>query len=111
MLKPNSFSKLLKSSFSERDLFPLHEPIFSGNEIKYVNKAIESTFVSSIGGYIVDLEEKISSYTKNKYSVASVNGTAALHTCLILAVLNKVKRFNSSFKFCSYFKCYFIFRS
>ena len=85
MLKPNSFSKLLKSSFSERDLFPLHEPIFSGNEIKYVNKAIESTFVSSIGGYIVDLEEKISSYTKNKYSVASVNGTAALHTCLILA--------------------------
>lgn len=85
MLKPNSFSKLLKSSFNKKDLFPLHEPIFSGNEIKYVNRAIESTFVSSIGGYIDDLENKISSYTKNKYSIACVNGTAALHTSLILA--------------------------
>ena len=34
----------------------LHEPIFQGDESRYVLDAIQSTFVSSVGKYVDDLE-------------------------------------------------------
>jgi aminotransferase in exopolysaccharide biosynthesis len=67
------------------DFLPLHEPRFLGNERKYVMDCIDSTFVSSVGQYVVDFEEKIKAYTGAKYAIAVVNGTAALHLSLILA--------------------------
>lgn len=67
------------------DFLPLHEPRFVGNERKYVMDCIDSTFVSSVGQYVVDFEEKIKAYTGAKYAIAVVNGTAALHLSLILA--------------------------
>ncbi len=67
------------------NFLPLHEPRFLGNERKYVLDCIDSTFVSSVGQYVVDFEEKIKAYTGAKYAIAVVNGTAALHLSLILA--------------------------
>lgn len=67
------------------DFLPLHEPRFLGNERKYVMDCIDSTFVSSVGQYVVDFEEKIKAYTGAKYAIAVVNGTAALHLSLVLA--------------------------
>lgn len=67
------------------DFLPLHEPRFLGNERKYVLDCIDSTFVSSVGQYVVDFEEKIKAYTGAKYAIAVVNGTAALHLSLVLA--------------------------
>ena len=81
----NKFINLLKTNFSSQESFPLHEPYFSGNEKKYVLEALESTFVSSKGKILDDFENRISFYTKSKFSIACVNGTAALHTSLILA--------------------------
>ena len=63
----------------------LHEPVFMGNEIKYVNDCIASTFVSSIGEYVNAFETKIAEYTQSGHAVAAVNGTAALHIALKLA--------------------------
>ena len=60
----------------------LHDPIFCGNEIKYLTKCIKSSFVSSVGNYVREFEKKISSITGAKYSVATSSGTAALHLAL-----------------------------
>ena len=62
----------------------LHEPSFSGNESKYVQECIDSTFVSSVGEYVDRFEKEIADYTGSKYAVAVVNGTAALHIALLV---------------------------
>lgn len=69
----------------ERDFIPLHEPHFVGNEKRYLNECIDSTYVSSVGPFVDEFEKRIASYTGAKYAVAVVNGTAALHLSLILA--------------------------
>jgi aminotransferase in exopolysaccharide biosynthesis len=69
-------------------VIPLHEPVFIGNEIQYVNNCISSTFVSSVGKYVDEFEIKTAEYTKSKHAIASVNGTAALHIALKLAGVN-----------------------
>ena len=56
----------------------LHEPSFSGNESKYVQECIDSTFVSSVGKYVDRFEKEIADYTGSKYVVACSNATSAL---------------------------------
>ncbi|BFG70383.1 LegC family aminotransferase [Sediminibacterium sp. KACHI17] len=68
---------------------PLHEPRFQGNESKYVVDAITSTFVSSVGQYVDQFEDRIAKYTGARFAIATVNGTAALHIALILAGVKK----------------------
>ena len=63
----------------------LHEPRFSGNEPKYVQECIDSTFVSSIGKFVTRFEAELSDYTGAKHAIAVVNGTAALHVSLLIA--------------------------
>ncbi len=70
---------------AERDFIPLHEPLFVGNEKKYLNDCIDSTFVSSVGEYVNKFEEMIAEYTGASYAIAVVNGTAALHLSLVIA--------------------------
>lgn len=80
------FVQFVRDTFGETDGFiPLHEPRFTGNEKKYVNDAIDSTFVSSVGRYVDRFEEQIREYTGASYAIATVNGTAALHMALVLA--------------------------
>ena len=81
-----AFIDFVRKSFNEDNSFiHLHEPVFLGNEQKYVNECIASTFVSSVGKFVDQFEEKIAEYTGAKYAIAAVNGTAALHMALILA--------------------------
>ena len=61
----------------------LHEPLFFGNEVKYLKKTISTNSVSSIGSYVEKFEEKIKKITKSKFVIAVVNGTEALHLSLI----------------------------
>ena len=70
---------------SPQEFVPLHEPSFSGNESKYVQECIDSTFVSSVGKFVDRFEKEIADYTGSKYAVAVVNGTAALHIALLMA--------------------------
>ena len=72
-----------------KGVIPLHEPRFIGNEKKYLNDCIDSTFVSSTGKFVDEFEEKIAKYTGAKYAVATSNGTSALHTALLLANVAK----------------------
>jgi perosamine synthetase len=63
----------------------LHEPVFAGNEIAYLEECIKSTFVSSVGPFVDRFERMLEEVTGAKRAVAVVNGTAALHACFLLA--------------------------
>ena len=65
--------------------FPLHEPYFNGNETKYVEDCIRSTFVSSVGPYVDRFEKELAEYVGCKRAVSLVNGTSALQMALVLA--------------------------
>jgi perosamine synthetase len=66
-------------------MLALHEPVFAGNEIAYLEQCIKSTFVSSVGKFVDRFEEMLAETTGAKRAVAVVNGTAALHACFRLA--------------------------
>ncbi len=84
----NEFINFVREIYNTKELIPLHEPKFIGNEKKYVNQCIDSTFVSSVGKFVDNFEKKIAKYTGAKYAVATTNGTSAIHTSLILAGVN-----------------------
>ncbi|MEK6658640.1 MAG: LegC family aminotransferase [Campylobacterota bacterium] len=75
----------IQKTFTTRKFIPLHEPRFIGNEKKYLNECIDSTFVSSVGKFVDEFEKKIAEFTGAKYAVATTNGTSALHISLLLA--------------------------
>jgi aminotransferase in exopolysaccharide biosynthesis len=75
----------IRDQYGTTEPIPLHAPTFGGREKQYVVDAIESTFVSSAGAYVDRFEGGIAAYTGAERAVAVVNGTAALHTALILA--------------------------
>lgn len=73
-----------------KDLFraekvPLAVPVFMGNEKKYLNECIDTTFVSSVGQFVDRFENDIKEYTGCKRAVVCVSGTNALHMSLMLA--------------------------
>ena len=74
----------IQETYNTKDFLPLHEPVFFGNEKKYLNECIDSTFVSSVGKFVDKFEQMMAEYTGAKYAVATVNGTAALHMALKL---------------------------
>jgi len=75
----------IQVTYKTKEFIPLHEPRFIGNEKKYLNECIDSTFVSSVGKFVDEFEEKIANYTGSKYAIATSNGTSALHISLLLA--------------------------
>ncbi|MBT5750995.1 MAG: aminotransferase class I/II-fold pyridoxal phosphate-dependent enzyme, partial [Flavobacteriales bacterium] len=79
----------IRSIYGSEGIIPLHEPRFIGNEKRYLNECIDSTFVSSSGKFVDQFEDKIADYTGAKYAVATSNGTSALHIALLLANVTK----------------------
>lgn len=67
------------------DFIPLAVPVFIGNEKKYLNECIDTTFVSSVGKFVDRFEEDTAKYTGAKRAVVCVSGTNALHMSLMLA--------------------------
>lgn len=74
----------IQELYQTKEFLPLHEPRFIGNEKKYVNETIDSTFVSSVGKYVTEFEEMVAKFSGAKYAVATSNGTSALHIGLKL---------------------------
>lgn len=81
--------EFIQGIYNTKEFIPLHEPMFIGNEKKYLNDCIDSTFVSSVGAYVDRFEKEFAQIVGSKYAVATVNGTAALHISLILADVTK----------------------
>ena len=84
-----NFTKFVREIYETSEGFvPLHDPRFIGNERKYLNHAIDTNFVSSVGEYVGRFETMCAEYTGAKYAVATMNGTSALHIALLLAGVN-----------------------
>jgi len=77
--------EFIRAIYKTNAFIPLHVPKFIGNEKKYVDDAIASTIVSSVGEYVNRFEEMICQITGSHYTVATVNGTSALHIALKMA--------------------------
>lgn len=67
------------------EFVPLHRPVFVGNEKAYLAECIDSNFVSSVGARVTQFEQDMAHYVGARFGVAIMNGTAALHTALLLA--------------------------
>lgn len=64
---------------------PLSIPNFEGNEEKYVVDAIASTFVSTVGEYVKQMEEKLACFLNVSNVAVCQSGTSALHLSLVEA--------------------------
>ena len=64
---------------------PLSIPNFEGNEEKYVVDAIASTFVSTVGGYVSQMEKKMAEFLHVENVAVCQSGTSALHLSLVEA--------------------------
>ncbi len=67
---------------SRRSIIPVCEPTLQGNELKYVQQAVETNWISSMGSFIRDFELGFAEYCGTHYGIACANGTVALHLAL-----------------------------
>lgn len=83
MKKFNEIITFIKELYNEPSNFiPLHAPVFRGNEKKYFEECIDTTFVSSVGKFVDTFEEKMAIYTGAKKAVVCINGTSSLFLAL-----------------------------
>jgi perosamine synthetase len=68
---------------SMQKFIPISQPSISEKEISYVNDAVSSGWVSSLGKYIDQFEEGFAKYCGVKYAIAVSNGTVAIHLALV----------------------------
>lgn len=75
----------VRAEYRTDAFIPLHAPQIGERERELVMETLETGFVSSVGRHVGDFEQAVADYTGAAHAVATVNGTAALHMCLILA--------------------------
>ncbi|MDC0249147.1 LegC family aminotransferase, partial [Flavobacteriaceae bacterium] len=78
-----------RDRFHTNEFIPLHIPHFNGNEKKYLENCIDSTYVSSVGPFVDKFEELMNTITQTKKTTAVVNGTAGLQVALRLVGVEK----------------------
>ena len=88
-LDSNEFVEFVQEIYSTKEFIPLHAPCFGDKERNYVLDTLDSTYVSSVGEYVDQFESRLSEYTGAKHVVATVNGTAALHTALMVSGIQR----------------------
>ena len=74
----------IKNKYKSKKYICLHEPIFNGNEKKYLEECIDSTYVSSVGSFVDRFENSMNEITQTSKTTAVVNGTAGLQVGLRL---------------------------
>jgi dTDP-4-amino-4,6-dideoxygalactose transaminase len=66
-------------------VIPLAEPFLGGNELAYLERCIDTNFVSSVGPFVDRFEREFASFVKSPHAIACASGTAALHVALQVA--------------------------
>ena len=77
--------EFIRDQYQTSAFIPLHEPRLGEMELSYVRDTLDSGFVSSVGAFVNRFEKQMAAFTDSPAAVATVNGTAALHTSLLLA--------------------------
>ena len=88
----SSFSHIInfiKNKFENREVIPLHEPKFNGNEKEYILDCIDSTYVSSVGAYVDRFELMMALKSQTSKAIAVVNGPAGIQVALKLCGVSK----------------------
>lgn len=75
----------IKELYGGADFVPLSVPKFIGNEKKYLEECIDTTYVSSVGQFVDRFEKEMASFTGANRAVVCVSGTNALHIAMLLA--------------------------
>jgi perosamine synthetase len=63
--------------------YPVYRPSLTGNERRYVDECIDSTWISSRGPFISRFESCFGAYTGSQYAASVSNGTVAIHLALL----------------------------
>ena len=72
-----NFDNLKKGSF-EMKRISIAEPVFNGNEKKYLMECIDTGWVSANGRFVTEFQNKFAEYNGSKYAIACANGTVTL---------------------------------
>jgi perosamine synthetase len=62
---------------------PVYQPSLTGNEKKYVNECLDSTWISSKGKFVNQFESAFAEYVGVKHAATVSNGTVAIHLALL----------------------------
>ena len=62
---------------------PVYQPSLNGNEKKYVNECLDSTWISSKGKFVNEFENAFAEYVGVKHATTVSNGTVAIHLALL----------------------------
>jgi perosamine synthetase len=65
-----------------KPFIPISQPLIGPREKELVLEALDSGWVSSIGKYIDEFEQKFAAYCGTKYALTVSNGTTGLHLAL-----------------------------
>jgi perosamine synthetase len=71
------------TSDAAAERIPLSVPVLTGREGTYIQECLDTNWVSSGGPFVDRFEREFAKYVGTKHAVATVNGTAALHTALV----------------------------
>ncbi|MFD2917470.1 LegC family aminotransferase [Psychroserpens luteus] len=77
-------TEYIKELYGTREFIPLHVPKFRGKEKEYLERCIDTTFVSSVGKFVDQFEDQIAQISGTKKAIAVVNGTAGIQVALRL---------------------------
>ena len=67
------------------DRISIANPVFNGNEKKYLNECIDTGWISANGRFVSEFEKRFAEFCGTKYALTCANGTVSLH--LILAAM------------------------
>lgn len=72
----------ISNSTNEYRMIPVYKPYLEGREKEYVNRCLDTTWISSRGEFIAQFEEQFAAYTGSPYATSVCNGTVALHLAM-----------------------------
>jgi perosamine synthetase len=70
-------------------MIPVCEPLLAGREWEYVRECLETNWISSIGKYVSEFEQKFAEYCGCRHGVSTTSGTTALHLTLAALGIGK----------------------
>jgi perosamine synthetase len=62
---------------------PIYQPDLSGNEKKYVNECLDTSWISSRGRFVSEFESQFANRIGVSHAASVCNGTVALHLALV----------------------------
>jgi perosamine synthetase len=65
------------------NFIPVYQPSLDGNELKYVEEAVRSTWIASRGVFLDRFESEFSRISGTAHATTVSNGTVALHAALL----------------------------